>query len=183
MRDRTGPLPLVNLLVFQAGWFITVFTAAAGHNWPGPLAVLLLVGWHLTRTADAAREARLIIALGIIGFAADLAMALGGAFAFVQGVLPHWLPPPWMVGLWLLFATTLRHSLAWLMHRPWLAAVLGGSGAPLSYYAGYRLGVLEFTLGVPWALAAVGLVWALVTPAAFRLASLSAPRLRTACAH
>jgi hypothetical protein len=48
-----------------------------------------------------------------------------------------------MLCLWIVFATTLGHSLRWLMNRPVAAAVAGAIGGPLAYLAGGRLGALE----------------------------------------
>lgn len=44
--------------------------------------------------------------------------------------------PLWLMLLWALLATTLRHCLAWTARPWWLASLLGGVAGPLSYYAG-----------------------------------------------
>jgi hypothetical protein len=48
-----------------------------------------------------------------------------------------------MLCLWIAFATTLGHSLRWLMNRPVAAAAAGAVGGPLAYLAAGRLGALE----------------------------------------
>ena len=52
--------------------------------------------------------------------------------------------PLWMVALWAAFATTLNVSLRALRPHYLLAAVLAAMGAPLAYYAGARLGALQW---------------------------------------
>src|SRR5690242_20184702 len=37
--------------------------------------------------------------------------------------------------IWASFAATIRHSMAWLLDKPWLASLLGALAAPSSYYA------------------------------------------------
>ena len=69
-----------------------------------------------------------------------------------------------MVALWAIFATTLNVSLRSLRPHRWLAALLGAIGGPVAYYAGARLGALEFGTPAP-ALAAIGIGWAILTPA------------------
>ena len=50
------------------------------------------------------------------------------------GSLP--IAPFWMLALWIAFATTLNHSMRWLMHRPVVAAIGGAVFGPLAYLAG-----------------------------------------------
>ena len=64
-----------------------------------------------------------------------------------------------MVSLWIAFATTLNHSLRWLVNRPVAAALCGAIGGPLAYLAGAKLGAL--TIGAPLpAIALIAVLWA-----------------------
>jgi hypothetical protein len=58
-------------------------------------------------------------------------------------VLP-WLAPVWIIAMWAGFATLLHVALRWLLPHRWLAALLGAVGGPLAYYAGMRLGAVNF---------------------------------------
>ena len=69
----------------------------------------------------------------------------------------------------LLFATTLNVSLKWMKRRYLLAAVFGGLGGPLAYYAGHRLGAVGFS-DIQTALLAVGIGWAFIMPLLMLLA-------------
>ena len=51
-----------------------------------------------------------------------------------------------------------------------LAAVFGGIGGPLAYYAGMRFGALDFPGNVWASLVAVGIEWAIACPAVFYIA-------------
>ena len=48
-----------------------------------------------------------------------------------------------MLALWVAFATTLNHSLRWLMRRPIVAALAGAVFGPVAYLAGEKLGALS----------------------------------------
>jgi hypothetical protein len=65
--------------------------------------------------------------------------------------------------MWMLFATTLNVSLRWLRRYPLAAIALGAIGGPLAYWAGARLGAMEFAAPVA-ATAALAFGWALLTP-------------------
>ncbi len=152
----------LNFLGFQLVWWICVLGAAAGHPHWGPLTAGVFLLLHLTMTVDARDQTGLILGAAALGFAADSVLSGLGAFSFHGNEPGEWLSPLWMVALWMAFAATLRSSLGWLLGRPWLAALLGAVGGPLSYLAGARLGAID--LKGTWALFVVGLVWAAATP-------------------
>ena len=160
---------LVNVLLFQAGWFACVLGAAHGLPWIGALAAVLVIGWHLARAARPGPELTLIVAAALVGALFETALARLGWVRFASGVLVEGTAPYWMVALWAIFATTLNVSLRALRPHLWLAALLGAVGGPAAYYAGARLGALELTaLGA--ALAALSAGWAILTPALMRAA-------------
>jgi hypothetical protein len=75
-----------------------------------------------------------------------------------------------MVALWAAFATTLNVSLRPLHRRPGMAAMLGAVAAPLAYYAGGKLGAVEF-VDLGKAMLAIGAGWLVLTPAFVLLAA------------
>ena len=90
-----------------------------------------------------------------------------GVFHFSE---PGPLIPFWLMLLWALLATTLRHCLAWSARPWWRAAVLGAVGGPLSYYAGSQLAGVEFGFDVAPTLIGLALLWAVVFVGLHRLA-------------
>ena len=166
---------ILNAILFQAGWFAVVLGAAHGYVREGALAAVLIVAWHVARSARPAREAGLAAAAAALGFVFESLLVQSGWVRFDAGVVIDGAAPYWMVALWALFATTLNGSLRLLQARPWLAALFGAVGGPLAYYAGARLGALELVQPLAM-LAALAAGWALATPL---LASL-ARRLRAA---
>ncbi len=156
---------LLNFAMFYVGWFACVAGAGRGHLWLGPTVVTFLVIGQLLLTPDRAREATLALTIGVFGFAVDTLQASAGLYAFTHTSALPWLCPPWMVALWMLFATTLNSSMAWLDGRHRLAAVLGAACGPLSYVAGARLGAIELHPNALVSLAGIAVVWGLAMPA------------------
>jgi len=158
-----------NFILFQAGWFACVLGAARGFPWQGALLGLLIAGFIVYRSTQPRRELALVAAAALGGLAFDSGLALSGWVNFEAAVPVASLAPVWMVVLWALFATTLNVSLRWLRQWPALGALFGAVGGPVAYYAGEKLGALQFADPVP-GLAAVAAGWALATPLLFALA-------------
>ena len=54
------------------------------------------------------------------------------------------LAPPWIVVMWMQFATLFRFSLSFLSGRYLLSIVLGALGGPFAFWIGERLGAVTF---------------------------------------
>ncbi|HKK05076.1 MAG TPA: DUF2878 domain-containing protein [Gammaproteobacteria bacterium] len=154
---------LINFALFQLGWFGCVLTGAAGEPWIGALLAVAIVAWHLRWAPRPALELKLIgVAVGI-GALWDTLLVYQGWLAYPSGMLLPFTAPYWIVIMWALFATTLNVSLRWLKGRALYATVFGAIGGPLAYFAGQRLGAVEF-LDPRAALLALLIGWAVFTP-------------------
>jgi hypothetical protein len=161
----------LNLVAFQAAWFACVMTAARGEPWVGIAAVAAAVLLHLAGSHKRRADLLLCGAALLIGVVWDSALAQSGWVAYASpapGPLAGW-APPWILAMWVLFATTLREPLRWLHGRPALAAMFGGVGGPLSYAGAERLGACQLVQPLP-ALAALAVGWAVITPLLVELA-------------
>lgn len=155
---------LQNFLLFQAGWLSCVIGGASrDYYWSGVIVVALFIAVHLVRASNYRREAMLILLTTVLGTLWDSGLMLAGLFSFSNGLVFSALIPFWMIAMWALFATTLNVSMKWLKSRYLLAAVFGAIGGPLAYYAGHRLGAVEFENTLA-ALLAIGLGWTLIMP-------------------
>jgi hypothetical protein len=158
-----GTKIIVNVVLFQVGWFACVLGAAYSRPWFGVLIAAPILGWHFARATQPRREAALVCAAALIGAVFETLLMQAGWVRFDSGVLVEGVAPYWMVALWAIFATTLNVSLRSLRPHVGLAALLGAIGGPAAYYAGARLGALELSAaGI--ALWAVGIGWAILTP-------------------
>jgi len=160
---------LMNFAMFYVGWFACVMGAGRGQLWLGPSVVAALVLIHLYLAPRPVQETRMILLTGIFGFAVDTLQASAGLFAFARTSAAPWLCPLWMVALWMIFATTLNASMAWLAGRYRLAAALGALCGPVSYLAGARLGAIELPAHASASLVGIAIVWACVMPSLFWL--------------
>ena len=149
---------LLNLAIFQLGWFVCVL----GGDYPAMAytAVALLV--HGVFIVEKDSEWWLIAAIGVVGSLWDRLMALTGYLDFG---LESWLGIPiWLVCLWLLFATTFLHCLKWLSEKIWMAALAAAVFGPASYWLGANLS--DASLGQPvWmSLSVMAVGWAVLFP-------------------
>jgi Protein of unknown function (DUF2878) len=134
---------LYNVVAYQVAWFACVLGAASDLAWVGAAVALFVAAVHVMLTARVGGELKLIAAATAIGLLVDSALTRTGQIEFVAGVWAEGWAPYWMLALWAAFATTLNHSLRWVMDRPVVAAILGAVGGPLAYLAATRLGALE----------------------------------------
>ena len=86
------------------------------------------------------------------------------AFGVFHFSLPGLLAPLWLILLWALLATTLRHCLAWSAQPWWRASLLGAVGGPLSYYAGSQLAGVSFGYGTVPTVIGLALLWGMIFP-------------------
>jgi hypothetical protein len=160
---------IVNLIGFNLGWFGSVLGAAWGMPWLGLLVVSGVVAVHLLMAHEALPELRLIVFALALGVVWDSLLVAAGWITYPSGMVLAFAAPYWIVAMWANFATLLNVSLRWLRGRPWLAAVLGASGGPLTYWGGAKLGGAELLEPVA-ALVALGVGWAIFTPLLVALA-------------
>ena len=140
-----GMMPLVNLVnlcLYQVGWFACVLGAAAQRPWLGMGLGLVLLCIHLALVRGVLRHLALIGVAGAIGLAADSLQMWWGVFRYPNWTVVGWLAPPWDVVLWLQFATILPFCLRWLSRRYWLSWLARLVGGPLAFYAGETLGAI-----------------------------------------
>ncbi|PLW83674.1 DUF2878 domain-containing protein [Kineobactrum sediminis] len=161
----TAATHLTDKLWFNAIWFQSLwFCAVLGRDELLP-ATLAIIALHLLLVPRRFDELRQLAVLGGLGISVDAGLSLSGVFVFPGGVLV----PLWLCCLWLAFATTLGRSLAAFGPRPWLAAIAGGVVVPLNYFAGSRLGAVEFGLPLWQSLLVMALIWSALLPGLYYL--------------
>ena len=158
------PPNLLNYLLYQTGWLAAVVGASRGHPWLGMNVALALLGAHLALTNPRRSELTLVLVSGLMGLVVDSLLVAMGLLRFPSGSVVSWLCPPWIIAMWMQFATTLRFSLEWIGRRLIVAVVFGALGGPLAYVIGERLGAVE--LGAPPAMTplVLGTMWAGAVP-------------------
>ncbi|MGD2006467.1 MAG: DUF2878 domain-containing protein [Pseudomonadales bacterium] len=163
---------LVNALGFNIIWALLVIIR---DPWTHGVALLFLALHFLFMPQ--ADEARRVTIVMIIGTLIDGILTHQGWFIFTPEV--PWIPA-WLILLWACFGCTLEHSLRWAMKQTPVAMLLGAIAGPLSYFAGYRFGAVEFGHGLWLTLGLLSVIWALLMGGLSRLYAhfgwLEAPR-------
>ncbi|PLX83284.1 MAG: DUF2878 domain-containing protein [Desulfuromonas sp.] len=160
---------ILNVALYQAGWFCCVLGAAWGLPVSGALGAALLAGVHLLLARSRGAEALRMLVFCLIGVTVDGAQQALGLFAFRADPAWPFSLPLWVFVIWAQFATLFRYALLWLSGRYLLAGLFGLVGGPLAYGGGIRLGAAAFGGDPLLGLLALGAVWALLTPALLRI--------------
>ncbi len=161
---------LINAVAFKVAWLSTIFGGANELPAVGPLVVMVAVAIHLTRAHEPRRELTLILLTGAIGLSWDSVMVAGGWLEYPSGTFVAGLAPYWILGMWMLFATTLNVSFRWLHSRPVVACAMGAIFGPLSYLAGSAAGAVDIVQPAAVYLA-LSVGWAILMPGLLMLAS------------
>ncbi len=155
---------LINFILFQSIWFILILAAAHESFYGLALGLLLILVqyWHGKLMIP---DFKLILASIIIGFAHDTSL---NYFKFIQYNIDFntYYSPFWIIGLWISFALTINHSLAWLGNKKLLQMIFGLIGGPLAYIAGEKLGAIYMINTMT--LYVLALSWACIIPILFQ---------------
>lgn len=152
---------LLSLAAFYVGWITCVAGAAAGRPWLGPMVVTTMLALRLAFAAAPKTEVGLIVVLGACGFVLESLFAFLGLYTYTAD--STWLCPPWMVALWMMFATALQESPRWLSQHLGVAALAGALVGPLSYLAGARLGAITLP-DLNLSILGLALAWGAILP-------------------
>ncbi|GAA4649432.1 DUF2878 domain-containing protein [Kistimonas scapharcae] len=176
---------LANAVLFQLMWFVCV----QGHNALALVATVLALLIHARFWVTKHAEWQLIAGFTVMGFLFDSLINTAGWILFsgslrvTNSTVPVVIAPVWLLCLWLMFATTLCHSLLWLNRYPWVSVLLACSAVPLSYYAGGHLSGSVLSQPVVIPLLAEAAIWAILLPSGLRVAGKimdnNSPRMNT----
>jgi hypothetical protein len=158
---------VINFILFQLGWFAGVVGAAWQLEWLAVASIALIIFIHVAfLVKDRKTELQLVLTTGAVGMLLDSVLISAGVFTPVSSLVSDNIAPLWLIGLWMLFAITLNHSLRWMQQRYLIAGAMGFVFAPLAYWAGQRLGALTFPpdQSIIFSLLIIGTCWLLVTP-------------------
>lgn len=154
---------IINIALFQLGWFCCVLAGANNLPLTGTVAALLVVMWHLTSTFDKSKELVLLLIAAAIGTTWESLLVSTGLLQYPSGTFIQGIAPNWIIAMWLLFATTLNVSLRWLKNRPIVAALLGAIAGPAAFFTGYKLGGVNIP-DLPVAMLVLAAGWSVLMP-------------------
>jgi hypothetical protein len=161
---------ILNFVVFQLVWFVSLKGAAIGHPWLGVIAVAVFLLLEMFLGGRPWLEARVAGAAALCGLVFDTIFVRLDLLRYASPEPFVWLAPIWILAMWVNFGLTLNSSMRWLHGKPALAAALGAVGGPLAYLAGVRIGAATLNAPVPIVYGAIALVWGIATPFLFWVA-------------
>ncbi len=163
----------INFIMYQTTWLIAIAGAGHGLWWAGPVALAVFATWQLIVSERRRVDVVLLLCAAIIGFAIDSTLVHAGLLSYAAAEPSPRFAPIWIVALWMSFALTLNHSLAYLQSHLTAASLLGAIGAPLAYWAAaHTWGAVTFLAPTPVVITSLVIVWAILAPLLSRLASL-----------
>jgi len=146
MQKQNG-FRVLNYIGFNAGWAATVWGAGNGLYWLGPLATLVFVPLHIGLSPNPRGEARLLLVLAVLGTILETGFMMTGVVTYRGTLSGYPLVPFYITTLWMMYGSTLNHSMGW-MRRSWqLALVAGLVFGPFSYIVAERLGAVTLEGG------------------------------------
>ena len=154
----------VNYAILQGAWFGCVLGAAAGATWIAWLSGAAALALHFALLRDRRSDVRVVAAAVATGAVTDSILRAAGVFDAPGDVLPSPFPVTWLLLLWAVFGTSVRHCMGWLRGRLALAVVFGAIGGPLSLMGGARLGAVALASDTRLVWLGVGLQWAVAMP-------------------
>jgi|GEM_PF-231668 len=160
-----------NALAFQAAWWACVIGVMQGMPLAGPLAMMLFLLINHLWISRNSEELQMVLAVGIFGTAIDTMLFGGGLIRYEGGYGSALIAPLWISAMWMGFAATIHHALAWMKKSVWLGFSMGAVFGPLSYWTGHNFGVLNFEQPLLSTLTVLALIWGLTIPLLYKLSS------------
>ena len=163
---------LANVFGYQGVWLACVAGASAGLVWPGVVASLAFAAATLIFAGQRSADLRTLAIAAPLGFGLDSLLVSAGWLTYSPAGPASVLAPVWIGAIWLSFALTLNHSLAFLRPHRAVSALLGLAGGPFAYWSASKaFGVIEFAQPAGTTMLVVGLCWAALLPLVFSLDS------------
>ncbi|MCH1430215.1 MAG: DUF2878 domain-containing protein [Chlamydiales bacterium] len=170
-----------NACSFYFLWLLIITEVAKAKVALSPLALGFFLILHLVVSRETLLEITFIsifTLLGLLGESLLLQFGLHSYKAILN--LPSFLPPLWLLGIYLITSSTFSTSLSWLKNQHIaIKCILGFAGGVSSYWFGYQTGVLKTLENVYFVLPILGSFWAIFFPFGFYLRKLLSPFFST----
>lgn len=161
-------MKVINFILFQIAWLLTVFSAAHGYPYIGIIFTVLWMTYHLSvASQDPKKEITLLAVVAVLGWLLELGLIMSQLVSYPQQAMFGIPVPLWMVALWINLTATVNFSLSWMKGRYILASLFASIAGPLSYYAGERIGAI--ILHGNSSLIAISCMWFFAMPFIFLL--------------
>ncbi len=151
----------INAMAFNVVWIACVAGSAQQLIWPAALSCAILAAYQLHPKNRHPNDIKLVVISIILGVIVDTLWVQLGYMDFTEKRPFSGLAPAWILFLWVGFALTVNHSLKWLQIHTLLPALVGAIAAPLTYFAGIKIGAVEYTASVVEVSIGLAIAWAI----------------------
>jgi hypothetical protein len=140
---------IVNFFSFYVGWWAILIS-----NWKnapifGWIIFIIVMAIHFFRVSiNKKKDALEIFLIALAGLILDTALAASGVLTFTNSYSAVF-PPFWLIGIWILFATTISYSYQLIRNKISSQVIVGGFFAPVSYITGAKFGLLNLYPALP----------------------------------
>lgn len=152
---------IANVIGLNLLWFASVLGAANGQIWQAAIVLALLLGFNFIYAGMKQLDCKIIAVSVLAGLLIDGVMMNQGVVIYAH-TWPDlkWVPPLWIMMLWVGFGASIRISMQWLLNNPVIGGLIMMVGAPLSYVSAGKLGAAVMPdlwqamvfIGVSWLL-------------------------------
>lgn len=150
---------LINFLLFQTLWPVTIFGVVYQVFWPAVLIVLSMVLVSLSLLRKSFTINTWLLGC-LLGFCVDSTLAITNSVNYQYHYGYDHLAPAWIMLLWLGFAITWNQSMSWLFKKPFYGAFFFSVLGPLSYIPAQAIGALSIS-NKPKMLMVASFLWGL----------------------
>jgi len=154
---------LVNIIGFQSCWWACVLGSSFNWAYLGPFMMLIFLIIHFYINSFSANELKIIIIVGFIGTMIDTSFQVTGIIEYKDS-LSNFLPPLWIISMWVGFAATINHSMDWLKNNNLVGFIAGLVFGPLSYITGEKFSVINFNYSAVNPIMVLAIAWAITIP-------------------
>ena len=158
---------LLNGLMFQALWFVCIFTSVEITLF-ATAAYLVL---HYLLVERSSLQWAMLLLIALLGYAADSILTSFAIIGFKQSIHigPVSLAPLWLACLWLGFSSCVKHAFGFLHNKRLLTILLCFTVIPFNYFVGAN--IREAVIATPqlFSFLLIALYWAFLLPFALKL--------------
>ena len=152
---------ILNIVLLNVLWFACVLGASNGLLWPAVacLFVLLMVTYIYEDINK--KDFQVIVFSLLFGGIIDGFLHASGLLVYASPFHQlSYLPPVWILFLWIGFAASIKIGMKWFLDNPILGVLVMTIGSPLSYFSASKLGAVQFG-NMPDAMIVIALGWML----------------------
>lgn len=161
-------MTLTNVILLNVLWFTCVLGAANDLLWPGFVVLAGLIGINIYNKWLNKIDLKIVLFSIVFGMIVDGILHAKGIVNYELKIVDiAFLPPMWIMILWVGFGATVRTGMQWLLSHPKVGAMFMLIGAPLSYVSAAKLGAAQIPvlwhamtfIGISWLVYFIIIVW------------------------